>query len=422
MCGCASACQRQSGYRSVGSGRGGPRVAVASARCRSRRNLADLGGRRACLGGEHGPGSSCSGGRPRGPGRRRAVPARHEVRRRDVDDDHQPGLADGAEDRRARRDLLPDGRRTGRTHHPVRRRRPARGSGEGGAGGRRPDGLGRPEEPDLPPGLHRAARPVADQGHVRHRPGAAHRAGRRRVHRTRPRPVHGLRRPRPGAVELARQRLRRDRRPHPRRDRPGHEGLPGVRQRSRGDAARRGDVQRVPGHQRRLDRPAGRRPARRPVRDRVGRQPRADRAAAVRPARPRDPCPRLRRRREGCARGLARLAAHGLRRGGARVRRGVARLRRAPAPAARVTAHRHAARAVPGLDHGARRERRQDLPRRVRRLAELAVGVRPGRPLRSLPPGVGAGPLPDRFVARPGRRHRRRQPGARLPLRPPAEA
>ena len=55
----------------------------------------------------------------------------------------------------------------------------------------------------------------------------------------------------------------------------------------------------------------------------------------------------------------------------------------------------------------ARRARGQDLPRRLRRLADDAVGVGPGplEPVRRLPPRVVARPLPDRHRADGGRRH-----------------
>ncbi len=314
------------GWAAIGRvGRGGPRVALTSARRRSRGNAADLGRRRARLGGDPGSPIHRSIHRPIGrdggtrrPWRGRAVPARHEVRRRHLDDDRQPGLADGAEDGRPRRDLLPDGRRSGLAHHPVRRRGPARGRRAGGAGRRRPDGPGRPGQPDVPPGPHRAARPVADHRDLRDRPRAVQRArdiaftardrGRYSVYVVHDPALSNSRGNDSGAT-VGHTLVATD---------PGTKDYPAAASALAAAPAVRGDVQRLPRHQRRLDRPAGGRPARRPLRDRGGRQPRADRAAAVRPARPRDAGARLRRRRRGRARGLARLAAGRLHRRGAR--------------------------------------------------------------------------------------------------------
>ena len=72
----------------------------------------------------------------------------------------------------------------------------------------------------------------------------------------------------------------------------------------------------------------------------------------------------------------------------------------------------------------ARRARGQDAPRRLRRLAEHAVGVRPGprEAVVRLPPGVVARPLPDRHRAARGRRQRGRRARARLPVRQAADA
>src|SRR3954454_133086 len=49
------------------------------------------------------------------------------------------------------------------------------------------------------------------------------------------------------------------------------------------------------------------------------------------------------------------------------------------------------------------------------------MGVRPGRPVRAVSPGLVARPLPDRLVTRAGRRQGGCEPRAGLPLRPAAE-
>ena len=78
---------------------------------------------------------------------------------------------------------------------------------------------------------------------------------------------------------------------------------------------------------------------------------------------------------------------------------------------------------VERLGDGARGERGQDLPRRLRRGTGQAMGVgqRPAEPAR-LPRGLVARPLPDHDRAAGDRRQRRRQPHAHLPLAAPAEA
>ena len=93
-----------------------------------------------------------------------------------------------------------------------------------------------------------------------------------------------------------------------------------------------------------------------------------------------------------------------------------------PIPAAALPV----ARGVRDLAAGPQGARGQGQPGRVRRLAEHAVGLgraadRPGQPaLGALPPRLGARPLPGRDRAAGGGRHGRRQPRARLPLRPAA--
>ena len=159
---------------------------------------------------------------------------------------------------------------------------------------------------------------------------------------------------------------------------------------------------------------------------------RADAAAtSSRPARPAldrprrppaaDARPRLRRRRRrGRAATAARVAAP-------RLRRRAARLRRAAGTryldgAARPPRERRAA-AAPQYDVSVMvlaAPRGQDLPRRVRRLAVDAVGVgqrRCEQPVRRLPPGLVARPLPDRHRAARRRRPAGAEPRARLPVR-----
>ena len=85
------------------------------------------------------------------------------------------------------------------------------------------------------------------------------------------------------------------------------------------------------------------------------------------------------------------------------------------APASLRTAKR--APGVPRLGNGARRERGQDPPRRVRRVADHAVGVGRAEPDRPVSPGLVARSVRDRDRADRRRRSCRREPRARLPVR-----
>ena len=184
-------------------------------------------------------------------------------------------------------------------------------------------------------------------------------------------------------------------------------------------------VERLPRHQRRLARPARQRPARPPLHVRPERQPRADRAdVADRPARP------SRRRAHRRLRRLAdRGAAHRPGRCGRDVRRDRRRLRARlaclpgrPAPAARLAAQHAGATRVPRLGDGPCRVRGQDPPRRVRRVADHALGMgRREEPDRPVSPRVVTRSLPDRDRADRRRRPGRGEPRTGLPVRPATE-
>src|SRR3954466_6321843 len=147
-------------------------------------------------------------------------------------------------------------------------------------------------------------------------------------------------------------------------------------------------------------------------------------APAPRPG-PRRPPPPAPAARAGLRRHERRGARHRARVAAARFRprrRGVRR-HMAPLPGlAQAPAGQHEAvrRRVRRVGHGPRRPRGQDLPRRLHRLADHAVGVGDGvrvPQVGRLPRGVVARPLPDRHRDDGGRRPRRRRAPAGLRLR-----
>ena len=246
------------------------------------------------------------------------------------------------------------------------------------------------------------------------RPGAQRAAGRRALRVADGAPLQGLRLRRPGAQQR-RQRRQRD-------DLPRRAADPGRRrrQRARRRPVLRPHLDRLPGRQRRLGRPARRPPDGLAVPLLADRQRRPDRRDEAR--RPPPPAPaaraRLRRHERRRARHRARLAEARLRARGRRLRR-----RLAPLPGlaqARAGQREALRRRVRRLGHDPRRPRGQDQPRRVHRLAHHAVVV--GHRLRGaqvgrLPRGVVARPLPDRHRDDGGRRPRRRRARADLRLR-----
>ena len=108
-----------------------------------------------------------------------------------------------------------------------------------------------PRQPDLPAGQHGQERRVADHQDVRDRPGALHGAGGRAVRVADRQGVPALPAARPGAVD---DRQRRHR-PQRRRRRAAVVGRH-QRQRGRHQPGAGQDVQRLPRHLRRVDRPA----------------------------------------------------------------------------------------------------------------------------------------------------------------------
>ena len=327
----------------------------------------------------------------------------------------QQGLAH-ARRRRADRGLLPRHRHAGAARPAVRRLR-RQDVRRARAGEREPRDLARRQAlADLPPGQHDAA--LQDRQDLRHRP-VAQRAGRRRqVHLAHRQEARALRARRPGALQRRRRRQQPQRRPRARR--PRRQGGVGARRLTRVHA----HLERLPRHERRLDRPALRLPHGLGVQLGAERQRRADRAhrARRRQAQADDAGARLRRQR-------SRRARHRPRRAQARLRprRGPLRGRLAPlprlaegAPAVGALARDHLRR----VGDDARRPRGQDLRRRLRRLAEHALGLGPGalEPERRLPQGLVARPLPSRHRAARGGRPRGREPLGRLPVHAPAEA
>ncbi len=280
------------------------------------------------------PGDACGRPRRRSPDPRhrsrprrawcgRAVPARRQVRVRHRQEHGQQGLVHGAEGGRAGGDLLPDDRRARRPDAAVRRRGRARPRGAGlgrGAGADHPHGSAQPE---LPADVHRAAGRLAAHRDVRERPRACHRPGRRHLQGPPWRAPQRLRRLRPVPLQHPGARLGSHDRPCARRDRHG------IRERVRRLPGLHRDLQRVPRHQRRLDRSARRRPHGLAVHLRLRRERRPDRGdrthrGARAPAR--DARTRLRRRRRERARRRPRVAAARVRSRGSRLRPRVARL------------------------------------------------------------------------------------------------
>ena len=191
-------------------------------------------------------------------------------------------------------------------------------------------------------------------------------------------------------------------------------------QRARRRAVLRPHLHRLPGRQRRLGRPARRPPDGLALPLLAERQRRPDRADQARRPPPPAPAARagLRQHERRGARHRARVAAARLRPRRRRVRRQLAPLPGlAQAPAGQRQALRRRVRRV---GHGPGRPRGQDLPRRLHRLADDAVGV--GDRVRvpqvgRLPRGVVARPLPDRHRDDGGRRPRRRRARAELRVR-----
>ena len=337
----------------------------------------------------------------RGAGRVRELDHRQQAGSRHVRGDPVEGLVHAVR-RRAERGLLPPrGHRPGavagvrgdRREH-VRRPR-ERGHRPAGAAGGSP-------RAGLRAGQHGPVRPLPDHQDLRHRPGAVDRpaAGPLRPHCSR------------ATTRCSSCTTRRSATPPSATPRRGPGG------RRRGAAHQRGRHPRGPGrlgrlpahlqrlrrHQRRLDRPRGRPAARLRLRHRDGRQRPADRRAPVRAAdhhphawRSASPAP------TGRPTGGARQPRRRLRRPRGRVPGGVAPLSRL-APSGPGGALRPAAHAVQRRGHDGQGARGQDLPRRLHRLADAAVGLRRERRRRRrwLPLRLGARPLPP--GDRPARR------------------
>ena len=229
---------------------------------------------------------------------------------------------------------------------------------------------GRQAQPHLPPDQHGEVRALPDRQDLRHRPVAQHAAGRRALPVAHRAPVPGLRLRRPVAQQRRQRRL-------------GHHVArraadPGRQrgQRARRRAVLRPHLDRLPGRQRRLGRPARRPPDGLALPLLAERQRRADRARRKLDGRRHQHLQLAlgfgAHERRG-ARHRARLAAARLRPRRRRLRRRLAPLPGlAQAPAGEREALRRRVRRV-GHDPG--RSRGQDLPRRLHRLADDAVGV-----------------------------------------------
>ena len=245
----------------------------------------------------------------------------------------QQGLAH-ARRRRADRGLLPRHRHAGLPRPAVRRlRRPHVRRAR--ARGRAPrDRAGRPALADLPPGQHDVA--LQARQDLRHRPGAQRADRRRQVHLAQRQAARALRARRPGALQRRRRRLGPQRRLRARRERRGG------RLRARRLTRLHAHLERLPRHERRLDRPRLRLPHGLGLRLGPERQRRADRPhrARRRQAQADDARARLRRQRRRGARHRARGAAAWLR---PRRRALRGRLGSLPRPAQRPPATAHAA-------------------------------------------------------------------------------